>query len=101
MSSSFARRLPPRCTYFLHRATLKMGALFQSTFRRGVADKDVSLTLCNNSDSAWGHVDEVFAFDRTVSRLTEMRSEEYLAQPWTPDVDLSGVGPTEDWDLSA
>jgi cell division protein ZapE len=26
--------------------------------------------------------DEVFAFDRTVSRLMEMQSEEYLTTPW-------------------
>ena len=26
--------------------------------------------------------DEVFAFDRTVSRLMEMQSEEYLTAPW-------------------
>jgi hypothetical protein len=33
--------------------------------------------------------DEVFAFDRAVSRLVEMQSEEYLTTPWlgeaTPD----------------
>lgn len=28
------------------------------------------------------HIDEVFAFDRTVSRLIEMQTQEYLVRPW-------------------
>jgi len=40
------------------------------------------------SESAWGTMDEVFAFERTVSRLMEMRSEEYLSKAWTPDVEM-------------
>lgn len=30
--------------------------------------------------------EEVFAFDRTVSRLTEMQSEEYLSKAWDPTI---------------
>ncbi len=33
-------------------------------------------------EKAASHFDEVFAFDRTVSRLIEMQSEEYLEKPW-------------------
>ena len=44
---------------------------------------------CLHSESAWGTYDEVFAFERTVSRLVEMQSEEYLERAWRPDVEVT------------
>lgn len=35
--------------------------------------------------------DEVFAFDRTLSRLMEMQSEEYLRGEWRPSISKSGT----------
>lgn len=35
-------------------------------------------------EEAYGGADEVFAFDRTVSRLQEMGTQEYLRLPWQP-----------------
>ncbi len=37
--------------------------------------------------------DEAFAFDRTVSRLMEMQSEEYLTAPWLGEVGVEDVVP--------
>lgn len=48
------------------------------------------------TDAASAVHEEVFAFDRTVSRLMEMQSEEYLTQAWTPtrsDREDSSNGP--------
>ena len=46
-------------------------------------------------------MDEVFAFERTVSRLTEMRSEEYLSKAWTPEVVMEIPDNDEDLTSSA
>ncbi len=35
--------------------------------------------------------DEVFAFDRCVSRLMEMQTEEYLTTPWLGEASLEDV----------
>lgn len=35
--------------------------------------------------------DEVFAFDRTISRLMEMSSEQYLEAEWRPNISKSGA----------
>ena len=54
--------------------------LFKPDGHREPGDDD------GDDDSTSGQTfDEVFAFDRTVSRLTEMQSEEYLKTPWAGD----------------
>lgn len=44
-------------------------------------------------EDAWGGADEVFAFDRTVSRLIEMQSAEYMAAQWLPHLHAPGRAP--------
>eukprot|EP01138_Halocafeteria_seosinensis_P003257 gb/GECG01003331.1/.p1 GENE.gb/GECG01003331.1/~~gb/GECG01003331.1/.p1 ORF type:complete len:119 (+),score=10.37 gb/GECG01003331.1/:1-357(+) len=38
----------------------------------------------SSSSQHYDNVDEVFAFNRTVSRLIEMQSEEYIRAEWKP-----------------
>jgi predicted ATPase len=79
-------------TFYEHRVKLiacaaaKPTAIFQPIFR----DAANSATPTGSGDIKSTY-DEVFAFDRTTSRLIEMQSEEYLKSDWRPTISRSGT----------
>ena len=76
-------------------------ALFIPVFvevRPREADGGASLAAAHSALAAQGgpaavrtKYDEVFAYDRTVSRLIEMQSADYLAAEWRPNISKSGT----------
>ncbi len=67
------KKRPCACSLFLRVNSVEKAAAAAATAATTAASsnlKDIEV------------FDEVFAFDRTVSRLMEMQSEEYLTSPW-------------------
>lgn len=60
--------------------------LFKPEGHENVADSSSSSSKhkSNQTSHFYEDVDEVFAFNRTVSRLIEMQSEEYIKSEWKP-----------------
>jgi protein AFG1 len=61
-----------------------------SAHSAGAEHVGVEQRLTMGDEGKFGGADEVFAFDRAVSRLIEMGSQEYLKEEWLPNLHKSG-----------
>ena len=57
---------------------LQVTLVLQTSSKRSILD----IFQLDDAKETYGHIDEVFAFDRTRSRLEEMSSQSYLSKPW-------------------